>query len=82
MVFNAIIERVEDWPISMEEGENMRKEFIEEREGFRVRHTGAMEGYQQWDFGEDIDDEDEEWDSCGSSINQSELLSEQYPHRE
>ncbi len=50
-MFNLIVESVEDWPISMEEGEKIRKEFMEEREGFRVRHTSAMEGYQQWDFG-------------------------------
>ena len=73
-MFNSIIEKIEDWPISMEEGEKTRKEFMEEREEFRVRHTRAMEGYQQWDFGEDIDDEgeEEEWDSCGSSLNQNE----------
>ena len=81
-MFNAIIERVEDGPISLEEGEKMRNEFVEEREGFRVRHTRAMEGYQQWDFGEDIDDEDEQWDSCGSSVDQSEGALAQYPHQE
>ena len=81
-VFNAIIEGVDGWPISLEEGEKTRKEFVEEREGFRVRHTRPMEGYQQWDFGEDIDDEDEEWDSCGSSVDQSEGTLTQCPHPE
>ena len=72
-MFDKIIEGVEDWPLSRDEGEKMRKEFVEEREGFRVRHTRAMEGYQQWDFGEDVDDdEDGEWDSCGGSVGQSE----------
>ena len=65
-VFDAINERVEDGPISLEEGEKMRAEFVEETEGFRMRHTRAMEGYQQWDFGDDMDDEDEERDSCGN----------------
>ena len=71
-VFNLIVDRVEDWPISMEEGEKMRKEFVEEREEFRIRHTAAMEGYQQWDFDECNDADDEGWDSCGSSVNRRE----------
>lgn len=65
-MFDLIIERVKDWPISMEEGEKMRKEFVEEREQFRVRHTRAMKGYSQWDFGEAFGHEDEEWDFRGS----------------
>ena len=72
-VFDLIIERVEDWPISMEEGEKIRREFVEEREEFRIRHTRAMEGYSEWDFGEandaDGDSEDEEWDKCGSLVD-------------
>lgn len=68
VVFDLIVENVGDWPISMDEGGRMRKEFVEEREQFQVRHTQAMEDYQQWDFGEandaDEDDEDEEWDLC------------------
>ena len=31
-----------------------------DEEGFRVRHTRAMEGYQQWDFRDAIDDDDED----------------------
>ncbi len=58
----------------------MSKESMEEREGFRVRHTRAMEGSQQWDFGDDIPDEDEGWDACGSSVNQSEGLSAHCGH--
>ncbi len=79
-VFNLIVESVEDWPISMEDGEKIRKEFMEEREGFRVRHTSAMEGYQQWDFGEDTVDEDEGWEFCGSSVNNNEGLSAHCAH--
>lgn len=59
-VFDLIIDNVEDWPISMEEGEKTRKEFLEERKEFRVRHTSAMEGYQQWDFDEDHGDDDDD----------------------
>ena len=59
-VFDLIVENVGDWPISMEEGEKTKKEFLEEREEFRARHTFAMEGYQQWDFGEDHGDNDGE----------------------
>ena len=59
-VFDRIVEGVEDWPVSREEGERMRREFVEERDGFRVRHTRAMEGYQQWDFGEEGDDDEDE----------------------
>ena len=72
-VFDLIIENVEDWPLSREEGERLRSEFLTEREEFRRRHTKAMEDYQQWDFGEisdeeDGDDQDEGWDTCGSSV--------------
>ena len=70
-VFETVVGMVEGWPFSMEEGERIREEFLEEREEFRVRHTEAMEGYSQWDFGEyksdsDSENEDQDWDSCGS----------------
>ncbi|KAL6716551.1 hypothetical protein ACLMJK_006118 [Lecanora helva] len=82
VVFNMIVEQVEDWPIPMEQGEKMRSEFLQERDGFRERHTRAMEGYQQWDFGEDKGDSDEEdeendddWDLCKTPISEMEGFS-------
>lgn len=45
-----IIDKVDDYPISMEEGLRMRDEFRAERENFRKCHTKAMEEYDQWDF--------------------------------
>jgi len=49
-IFNLIVEMVDDYPISMEEGLRMRREFEAEREAFRERHTQAMEEYDEWDF--------------------------------
>lgn len=53
-IFARVIELMDDvedaYPISMKEGERMRKEFVEEREMFRRKHTEAMEGYEEWDF--------------------------------
>jgi len=49
-IFNLIVEMVDDYPISMEEGLRMRREFKAEREAFRERHTQAMEEYDEWDF--------------------------------
>lgn len=63
-IFRHIIEQVEDFPISTEEGERIRKNFKEERGAFRERHTKAMEGFEEWDFSGEpgVDDEDEEED--------------------
>ena len=49
-IFANIIENVDDYPISMEEGLRMREEFHSEREEFRERHTRAMEEFEDWDF--------------------------------
>lgn len=49
-IFANIIENVDDYPISMEEGLKMREEFRGERREFRDRHTRAMEEYEEWDF--------------------------------
>ena len=49
-VFDNIVENVDDYPMSMEEGLRMREDFIGEREGFRERHTKAMEEFEEWDF--------------------------------
>ncbi|KAI4130906.1 MAG: hypothetical protein LQ338_001503 [Usnochroma carphineum] len=68
-VFDTIISMVDDesYPISVEEGERIRKDFKDERDTFRRKHTEAMEGYEEWDFyGEpgfrdgDSDDEDDD----------------------
>lgn len=61
-IFNLIIEMVDDYPISMEEGLQMRQEFRAERKAYRSRHTQAMKEYDQWDFydesdGPNVDDE-------------------------
>ena len=46
----------EEWPIGMREAERTRREFWEENEEARRRHTKAMEDYLEWD----LDWEDEE----------------------
>lgn len=49
-IFDHIVENVEDYPISMEEGLKTRDEFKSERREFQKRHTDAMEEYEEWDF--------------------------------
>ncbi|KAL8904481.1 MAG: hypothetical protein Q9207_003245 [Kuettlingeria erythrocarpa] len=51
-VFDNIIEMIseESYPVSMEEGKRIRKDFLEERDTYRKKHTEAMEGYDEWDF--------------------------------
>lgn len=51
-VFDNIVEMIdeESYPISMEEGKRIRKDFLQERETYRKKHTEAMEGYDEWDF--------------------------------
>lgn len=56
-VWEKIVDSVDSWPLSMEEGEQMRKEFIEERESFQRQHTKSMEDYLGWDLGGYDDDE-------------------------
>lgn len=51
-IFTHIIASMgeDTYPISMAEGERIRKEFVAEREEFCRKHTEAMEGYEEWDF--------------------------------
>ncbi|KAL8715363.1 MAG: hypothetical protein Q9220_000696 [cf. Caloplaca sp. 1 TL-2023] len=49
-LFNKIIDSLDQYPISMEEGLRIRDDFRSERQQFRDRHTQAMEEYEQWDF--------------------------------
>ena len=51
-VFDKIIGSIynEGFPISMERGKEIRKDFEDEREMFRKNNTEAMEGYEEWDF--------------------------------
>ena len=49
-VFDRIIELVDGYPLSLDEGYEIRKEFKEEREMFRKKHTKAMEDYLTWDL--------------------------------
>lgn len=51
-LWHKIVEMVDDWPISLEEAERTRAEFVQEREEFRERHTKAMIEYGEWDFGD------------------------------
>lgn len=51
-LWDRIVEMVDGWPIGPEEAERLRGEFVEEREGFRERHTKAMVEYAEWDFGD------------------------------
>ena len=55
-VWDLIVGHVEGWPISLEEGEEMRREFWKENDRAREKHTKAMEDYLEWD----LDWEDDE----------------------
>lgn len=57
-VWDGIVDAVDGWPLSMEEGMGMRREFLEEREEFRRQHTESMEEYLPWDLG-GFDEDDE-----------------------
>lgn len=49
-IFNNVVEKVDGYPLSREEGLRIRDEFCGERREFRDRHTRAMEEYEEWDF--------------------------------
>lgn len=49
-IFDNIIEKFNGYPISMEEGLRMRKEFMNERREFQERHTKTITQYAEWDF--------------------------------
>ena len=51
-LFRHIIDMMDDesYPISLEDAQRMRIEFKQERERFRMKHTEAFEGYDEWDF--------------------------------
>ena len=49
-VFDRVIELVDGYPLSMEEGEQIRKQFKEERARFTEKHTKAMMEYLTWDL--------------------------------
>lgn len=57
-VWDRIVDAVDGWPLGMEEGMGMRREFLEEREEFRRQHTESMEEYLPWDLG-GFDEDDE-----------------------
>ena len=50
-LWDIIVSMVEGWPIGLEEAERIRTKVVEEREGFRERHTKAMVEYGKWSFG-------------------------------
>ena len=49
-IFDKIISMVDGEPISMEEAQEIRTEFLKEREEYRKQHTKSMEGYLGWDL--------------------------------
>ncbi len=49
-IWDRIVEGVEDYPVGMEEGEAIRREFVAERAEYRVKHTEAMMDHGQWDL--------------------------------
>ena len=55
-IFDKIIDMADGNPISMEEAEEIRTEFLEEREEYRRQHTKSMEAYLGWDL-RGLDDE-------------------------
>ena len=56
-IWDKIVDSVEGWPLSTKEGEEIRKEFVEERDEFQRQHTKSMEDYLGWDLGGYDDDE-------------------------
>ena len=55
-VWDRIVEMVEGYPIGLEEAEEIRREFVEERREFQRKHTKAMEDYWWWDLDNEIDE--------------------------
>lgn len=49
-IFEWIVELVDGFPVSVEEGGEIRREFRQERERFREKHTRAMMEYLTWDL--------------------------------
>ena len=54
-IFERIVNMVDGYPLSVEEGYEMRREFRQERDQFREKHIQAMMDYLTWDL--DWDDE-------------------------
>ena len=54
-IFKMIVDRVDDYPISEEVGDEIRREFELERKQFQEKHTQAMMDYQTWDLARDPD---------------------------
>ena len=54
-VWAMIVDKVEGFPIGMDEAEQMRKEFVKERTEFQEKHTKAMEAYLEWDLDSDAE---------------------------
>lgn len=52
-VWKKIVDMVEGYPICMDDAENTRREFMEERAEVQKKHTKAMEEYLEWDLGWD-----------------------------
>ena len=55
-VWAKIVDMVEGYPVGMDEAENIRREFMEERTEFQKKHTKAMEEYLEWDLERDDDE--------------------------
>ncbi len=57
-VWDRVVKLVDGWPLGKEEAQEMRTEFMEERERFRKQHTESMEKYLPygWDIGSDEDE--------------------------
>ena len=49
-IFDKIISMVDGYPVSVEEAQKIRTEFVAEREEYRKQHTKSMEAYLGWDL--------------------------------
>lgn len=54
-IWAHIVDALEGYPLSREEAEHMRNEFVEERAEFQRKHMEAMMEYGEWDLDSDAE---------------------------
>lgn len=54
-IWDNVVATLEGYPLSIEEAEHLRNEFVEERAEFQKKHTEAMMEYGEWDLDSDAE---------------------------